>query len=299
MIFRAFLIVSTGFWMAHGQTLLAPKSAPAKYVAPHKPHTKLPDVKAKHAGQQDWREVVVNDEHFKSEYVQSRPGAREPQQLHPDTRAWWIVLDGQIRFSIEGTEPFVASKGSMVQVPMATFFSMETIGERPALRFEVNIAGAKTLYASDVTPPKIPGFEFIPVRFPRKPGVYGANNKPHVTFAELAKKLEAGELKGSPRVVHDARGVANFIYGYEKNLPPFDPKFKGHYHPEGAEFWLIMSGQIRYPIEGQDMFIANEGDVVYVPKFTWHAARWHGPGPSTRLAMNGFPEISHLFEPEK
>jgi hypothetical protein len=69
----------------------------------------------------------------------------------------------------------------------------------------------------------------------------------------------------------DDRAVANFIYGHEKDLPPVNPKDKGHYHPECAQFWLIMSGQIRCPIEGQGVIIANVGDVVYVPPFTFHA----------------------------
>jgi hypothetical protein len=81
-----------------------------------------------------------------------------------------------------------------------------------------------------------------------------------------------------------------------KNLPPVNPKDKGHYHPECAEFWLIMSGQIRYPIEDQGVIIANVGDVVYVPPFTFHAPRWYGEGASCRLAMNGYANIAHLFE---
>ena len=39
-----------------------------------------------------------------------------------------------------------------------------------------------------------------------------------------------------------------------------------------------MAGQIRYPIEGQGVVIADEGDVVYVPMYTFHAPRFHGPG---------------------
>ncbi|MBI1790936.1 MAG: hypothetical protein HYR60_25690, partial [Acidobacteria bacterium] len=65
---------------------------------------------------------------------------------------------------------------------------------------------------------------------------------------------------------------------------------------ECAEFWLIMAGQIRYPIEKYGVVIADEGDVVYVPPFTFHAPRFWGEGPSCRLAMNGFTNIAHLFE---
>jgi len=117
-----------------------------------------------------------------------------------------------------------------------------------------------------------------------------------VTFAEVARQLEEGRVQGTQRIVEDDRGAANFIYGYEKQLPPIDLKQRGHYHPECAEYWLIMAGQIRYPIENVGVIIANEGDVVYVPRSTFHLPRWYGPGPSCRLAMNGYPNIAHLFD---
>jgi mannose-6-phosphate isomerase-like protein (cupin superfamily) len=199
-------------------------------------------------------------------------------------------MDGQILFEIEGQEPFTATKGSMVQVPMQTLYSMETLGDKPSLRFEVNIAKAKTLYPREVEPPKTPGIDWIPVTLNRKPGPYDRGNQPHINLYELAK---APNYRGG-RFIHDDRAVSNIIYGYEKNLPPLNAKDRGHYHPECAEFWLVMAGQIRYPIENVGVIIADEGDVVYVPPFTFHAPRFHGPGPSCRLAINGYPNISHL-----
>ena len=279
--------------------VLAPKTIElTKYTAPHKPHTKIAELKAKHAGQENWSEPVVDDEHLNAAYVFSAPGTKVSRRFHPDTRAWWIVLDGQIRYEIEGQQPFVASKGGMVQVPMQTMFAMETVGDKPSLRLEVNIAKAKTLFPSGANPPAIPGFEWMTVKMTRTPGIYGRQNKPYVTFDQLASIREQHHGPMTQRVVDDDRGAANFIYGYEKDLPPLNVKDRGHYHPEGAEFWLIMAGQIRYPIEGQGVIIASEGDLVYVPKFTFHAPRFYGPGPSCRLAMNGYPNIAHLFDPD-
>jgi mannose-6-phosphate isomerase-like protein (cupin superfamily) len=269
----------------------APKPVePTKYVAPHKPHTKLADLKAKNKGRADWKEVIVDDSHMRAEYISTAPGTKVSKRFHPDTREWWIVMDGQIRFEIEGQEPFVATKSSMVQVPMQTIYSMETVGDKPALRFEVNIAGAKTLYPQEVQPPKTPGLDWILVTLNRKPAPYDHGNQPHINLHELAK---TPNYRGG-RFVHDDRAVANIIYGHEKDLPALNPKDRGHYHPECAEFWLIMAGQIRYPIENQGVIIADEGDVVYAPMFTFHAPRFHGPGPSCRLAMNGYTNISHL-----
>ena len=271
----------------------APKAiAPTKYTPPHKPHTKLSDLKVKYKGQKEWRQVIVDDDHLHGEYILAAPGNKVGRRFHPDTREWWVIMDGQIRFEIEGEQPFVATKGSMVQVPAQTIYSMETVGDTPSLRFEVNIAKAHTLYPQDVEPPKMPGFTFIPVKLNRKPFGYDKTNKPHINLYELEKQQD---YRGG-RFIHDDRAVSNIIYGEAAKMPPVDPKFRGHYHPECAEFWLIMKGQIRYPIEYHGVVIADEGDIVYVPPFTFHAPRFWGEGKSCRLAMNGYPNISHLTD---
>ena len=115
---------------------------PPKYQAPHKPHTKLSDIKAKHKGQTTWREVVIDDDHLHAEYILSPVGAKVGRRFHPDTREWWVVMEGEIKFEIEGQPAVMARKGSMVQVPMQTIYSMEVVGTQPALRWEVNIAKA-------------------------------------------------------------------------------------------------------------------------------------------------------------
>ena len=75
-----------------------------------------------------------------------------------------------------------------------------------------------------------------------------------------------------------------------------NPADKGHFHTESSEFWLILNGQIRYKIEGLETFLADQGDIVYVPKQRWHLASFAGEGPSARLAMNGYPQLAHSYE---
>ena len=140
------------------------KYPPTAYTPPHKPITRLKELLANHKGQTTWREPIVRDDHIWADYVMSPPGSKVSRRLHPDTREWWVVVEGKIRFEIEGQEPFVAAKGAMVQVPMQTIYSMETVGDKPALRFECNIAKAKTLYPEDVSPPKMQGFEWLMVK---------------------------------------------------------------------------------------------------------------------------------------
>ena len=264
---------------------------PSPWLAPNKPHWKLTEILAQHKGQQDWTETVVRDSTLQADYISMAPGAKTPRRFHPDTRAWWIVQDGQIRFSIEGQEPFVASKGFMVQVPYRNTYSLETIGDRPSLRLEVHIAGATTMYPIDETPPPAAGVEFVKVRVTGK-GAYDQANKPFVDFSQVV----AGTDK-TRRFIADVRAVANIIRG--RGQPEPRAADKGHFHMESAEFWFILEGQIRYKIGGLQTFIADQGDIVYVPKQTWHLASFAGDGMSTRLAMNGYQDLLHNYQPSE
>lgn len=262
----------------------APKAKAGVYDPPNRPHVKLSDLKARHAGQASWQEVILQNEHLRAEYISAAPGTTVSPRFQLDTREWWIVVDGQMRVQIEGQEPLVATAGSMIQVPRQTIYSMETIGTSPSLRFVVNHASARTVYPEAQKPAAAPGVEWFPVRFPRQPAPYDERNRPHINLHEAE---QAANYRGGP-FVWDDYARAQIIYGHEQDLPPLDPNDRGHFHALTAEFWLILSGQIRYDIETVGVFVADRGDVVYAPPSTFHATRFHGPGPSTRLAMGVF-----------
>ena len=219
------------------------------------------------------------------------PGKKTPRRMNADTREWWVIQDGQIRFTIDGQEPIVASKGYLVQVPYRNMYTMETVGDRPSLRFEVNIARARKMYPMDVKPAPVAGMEFVPVRVAGR-GTYDGGNKPFVDFNAVV----AGTDKTRGFVVDD-RAFANIILG--RGIPPPPLTDKGHFHTESAEFWFILLNKIRYTIEGLPVFVADQGDIVYVPKQRWHLASFAGDGPSCRLAMNGYPDLAHSFEAAK
>lgn len=273
-----------------GETLVwAPKPIKANpWAAPNKPHWKLSELLASHKDQASWKETVVSDDLLHADYIQMASGTKTPRKFHPDNRAWWIMQDGQVRFSIEGQQPILASKGFLIQVPYRNIYSIEVVGDKPALFLEVTAANAQTMYPIDETPTPVPGMEFVKVRISGK-GSYDEINKPFFDFNTMV----AGQ-RGQPRFVVDDRLFANIIRG----MPQADnPKDKGHFHEVSAEFWFILEGTIEYKIEGLETFNATQGDVVYVPKQLWHRAHHGGTGFSTRLAMNGYPDMLHNYQP--
>lgn len=256
------------------------------YTPPQRPWIRLADLKAAHRSQADWRELLVDDGRLMAEYVSASPGTKVGRRFHPDTREWFAVVEGEVRVDIEGQTPFTATRGSLVNIPRHTIYSIETLGAAPSLRFIVNVADAKTLFPSDVEPPAAPpGMQWVEATINRAPGRYDEFNRPHLNIHEEASK---NEKYAGGRFIRDDKSEMLVLYGHEKNLPPLDPTDRGHFHAESAEFWLVFAGRIRYALEGQDPFVAGEGDVVYVPAGTWHATRYTGPDPSCRLSITEY-----------
>lgn len=279
--------VPTGAW--------APKpSRPPAYTSPQKPWVKLSDLKARHQGELNWRELVVDDGRLTAEYFAAAPGTRVSPRFHPDTRQWFAVVEGEVRVEIEGQSPIVATRGSLINIPRQTIYSIETVGTRPSLRFVVNVARAKTLFPDDgAAPAPVAGSTWQPVTINRTPARYDEFNQPHLNIHEAAAR---NERYSGGRFVRDDKSEMLVLYGHEKNMLPLDPLDKGHFHAESAEFWLVFTGKIRYAFEGQEPFIASEGDVAYVPANTWHATRYVGPDPSCRLSITEYVGNALLLE---
>src|ERR1051326_3598476 len=139
--------------------MMSPKATSPGWTGVHKPHTKLMDVWARHKGREDWAETIVDDESLNAQWISMGPGKKTPWRMNGDTREWWIVQSGTLKFTIEGRdEPIVATKGFMVQVPYRTLYQIENVGTEPALRFEVNVTRARKLYPLDEAAVPMPGF---------------------------------------------------------------------------------------------------------------------------------------------
>lgn len=283
--------VPTSVWASKPITLPA-------YRSGLRPWIKLADVKARHAGQANWREALFDDGRLMADYVSAAPGVTESPRFHPDTREWFAVVEGEVRVSIEGQAPLVAVRGSLVNIPRQTVYSVETTGTTPSLRFVLNVSNAVTYFVAETTdaPAQAPpaGAAWMRTTINRNPGRYDEFNRPHVNIHEEGAKNP--KYTGG-RFVRDDKSEMLVIYGYEKNMPPLDPADKGHFHPESAEAWLVFTGQIRYAFEGQQPFVANEGDVVYVPSNTWHATRFIGEAPSCRLSITEYVGNTLVLEP--
>jgi mannose-6-phosphate isomerase-like protein (cupin superfamily) len=278
----------------------APKPAtPAPYAAPNRPIWRLSDLLAKHKGEQDWTETIVNTPHFIGQYISMGQGEKTKTVFYADDRVFWVIESGSIRFTIEGQPPFVASKGFLVQVPFRTPYSMETVGDTPSLRFEIRPSGQAPIYPAAETPTPIPGVAYVKATYTGK-GSYDAVNRPYLDFY----KDVAPHGATTRRFVEDDHTGFGLIRGPAVQTPP--PTDFGHFHESFDEFWFVLEGTLDVLIEGEPLIHAHEGDIAMAPTGRWHRLTNGGTGMSTRLpviARTGAAEpVSqgnlHFFQPD-
>lgn len=266
----------------------------APFQAPNKLYQPLSAVLAKHKGQKNWSQTMVLDRDYIAQYIQMAPGEKTRTQFWADDRIFWVVQSGAIRFTIEGQEPFVATKGFLVQVPYRVPYSLETVGDEPSLRFEVRAAHEVPSYPVTDNPeaPKAKGWKFIQATYTGK-GKYDADNKPALDFNKTI--VQDGGKGGG--FVKDDHTWANVIRGAAAPLPA-DTSW-GHFHENFDEFWIILEGEEDFLIQGEKLVRAFPGDIVFAPEERWHRATHNGPigTMSTRLAITPRPPSLHYYQP--
>jgi mannose-6-phosphate isomerase-like protein (cupin superfamily) len=264
---------------------------PAPFTGINKPLKKMTDILARHAGKTDWSESEVLTRDYAGDYISMGPGQKTKTLFWADDRVFWWVYSGQMKVTIEGQEPFVASKGFLVQVPYRVSYSMETVGSEPVVRFEVRAAGAIPNYVAAETPTPVKGWKFIDAVYTGR-GKYDDVNKPYLDFE---KDVVQGGAKGGG-FVRDDHTWANVIR--QPGAPTPTPDNWGHFHENFAEFWVVMEGRLEFLIEGEPLIKADVGDIVFAPEERWHRALSGGTGMGTRLAITPRPPSLHYFQPD-
>ena len=272
------------------------------YTGVNKPVTRLSEVLAKHKGQANWSEDVIETERYSAKWIQMGPSEKTRTLFHSDDRTFWVVWSGQIRFTIHGQAPFIASKGFLVQVPFRVPYSMETVGNEPSLRFEVTRGGSIPSYPAtreeQNAPPPRDGHHYVKVSYPPTlvaggMDSYTDKNKLYLDFMkDFVEKYPTGGPPGH-LFMGDHDNQAAIIRGMGVPIPPATNK--GHFHIGNDEFWFILEGKIAYEMEGKGLIVSQAGDVVLALPGRFHRASFAPGQMDTRLAFNRSPTMLHNY----
>ena len=263
------------------------------YEYPNKPVWHIKDILASHSKTASWEQPIVRNKEMWGDYIQLAVGTKTPRQMFPDNRVAMIVWDGQIRVSVDGQEPFVATKGFEINIPYRTAYSLEVIGDKPGLYFFVREADHYPQYPVDTNPDKpkdVPGYTYVKAIHTANKGTIKEGQK---LYLDYYKDVVNGGGRGGAFIADDHFFVNN-IRGMGVPTPPATNL--GHFHAEYTEFWFIIEGKMEHLIEGiPEVVQSDAGDIVTAAQGRFHRASFKAGQMDTRVAINPFPQGQHNF----
>lgn len=251
------------------------------YSGPNRPVTHIADILKAHKGQASWEQKVLLTRDYDGRYISLAPGEKTKAMFYADDRAFLWVYSGEMKVTIDGQPPTVATKGFLIDVAPRLSYALENTGSEPVVFWRVTPAGQLPSYPATESPTPVPGWKYIQAKI-TSTGGYDAPNQP---FLDFNKEVVAANGK-SRDFAYDGHTSAHIIRnGPLKELPP--PTSWGHFHENMVEAWVVIEGQLDVLISGEKGLVQGElGDVIMAPDQRWHRANSHpGSGPSTRLAM--------------
>ena len=97
-------------------------------------------------GSPPWSHPVVLADHVAGVVIYQNPGQINDNHCH-NYDEWWIVLEGEIDWLIEGRdEPVQAKAGDFVYVPALTFHHIFPKGDTPSVRLGIALPGQGHLH---------------------------------------------------------------------------------------------------------------------------------------------------------
>lgn len=90
-----------------------------------------------------WR--IVSTPSTVATVISQMPGDGNRLHYHPDCDEWWLVVEGQFDFYMDGDKERV-SEGSIVVVPRGVWHQITAVGDKRAVRLAVSKEGAAHVY---------------------------------------------------------------------------------------------------------------------------------------------------------
>lgn len=104
---------------------------------PNLVHTRLKVLVERNGTSSNWTEIAVSDERNYGFYTHDMPGSSTARAAHAGENRWWVVLQGQIEWSVDDEESVTAGPGDVVFIEQGRGYSMKTVGEGPSIRVTV------------------------------------------------------------------------------------------------------------------------------------------------------------------
>ncbi len=104
---------------------------------PNLVHTKLSSLIERNGTSSNWVEAAVSDNRNYATYTHEMPGTASESTSHADENRWWVLLQGQVEWAIDGEDSVSAGPGDVVFIEQGKTYATTTTGDEPSIRITI------------------------------------------------------------------------------------------------------------------------------------------------------------------
>ena len=225
------------------------------------------EIMGRHGEGERWAEQLLEDGRNRAVWISGPPGTPPDPHIHPDFNEWWIALDGRTQWQIGQYEPVVSNWGDIIMAPAGFAHDIRPKEGVQAIRFGVTHPNSN----HDIK--GVPPCRLIPVD--------DGQANPNLIHTKLKTLVDRNgtSTDWTEIVVSDNRNYAVYTHG----LPGFSV---AEWESSQNRWWVVLQGKIIWSVRGEESFVANPGDVIYVEKGVGYSIVTTGESPSIRLSVS-------------
>jgi len=225
------------------------------------------EIMGRHGEGEPWAEQLLEDGRNRAVWISGPPGTPPDPHIHPDFNEWWIALDGRTQWQIGQYEPVVSNWGDIIMAPAGFAHDIRPKEGVQAIRFGVTHPNSN----HDIK--GVPPCRLI--------SVDDGQANPNLIHTKLKTLVDRNgtSTDWTEIVVSDNRNYA--VYTHE--LPGFSV---AEWESSQNRWWVVLQGKIIWSVRGEESFVANPGDVIYVEKGVGWSIVTTGESPSIRLSVS-------------
>ena len=225
------------------------------------------EIMGRHGEGEPWAEQLLEDGRNRAVWISGPPGTPPDPHIHPDFNEWWIALDGRTQWQIGQYEPVVSNWGDIIMAPAGFAHDIRPKEGVQAIRFGVTHPNSN----HDIK--GVPPCRLIPVD--------DGQANPNLIHTKLKTLVDRNgtSTDWTEIVVSDNRNYAVYTHG----LPGFSV---AEWESSQNRWWVVLQGKIIWSVRGEESFVANPGDVIYVEKGVGYSIVTTGESPSIRLSVS-------------
>lgn len=109
---------------------------------------RLEDIK-KEMGEPSWSVRLIYTDMMSAVMICQKPGESNRTHYHANEDEWWVIMEGELEWDVDGYGTYRAKKDDIVFVPRKVIHNIRVVGDQPSIRLAIGKPDVNHIFVED------------------------------------------------------------------------------------------------------------------------------------------------------